>query len=99
MIQTSLLLTIDSEHFLLVKFVTAALVSAPDFAFIGAVKVSPAHDHADFLLSQRLSLPRLTVIGGDGTMTSDCGQWLEVQRFFTVYLFKGVTSGIITIIT
>uniref|UniRef100_A0A671P087 valine--tRNA ligase n=1 Tax=Sinocyclocheilus anshuiensis TaxID=1608454 RepID=A0A671P087_9TELE len=44
--------------------------------------LTPAHDHTDFLLSQRHSLPRLTVIGGDGTMTSDCGQWLEgVKRF------------------
>ncbi|XP_041811024.1 valine--tRNA ligase, mitochondrial isoform X2 [Chelmon rostratus] len=48
----------------------------------GAVKVTPAHDHTDFLLSQRHSLPRLTVIGGDGTMTHLCGQWLEgVKRF------------------
>ncbi|XP_016120906.1 valine--tRNA ligase, mitochondrial-like, partial [Sinocyclocheilus grahami] len=50
--------------------------------------VTPAHDHTDFLLSQRHSLPSLTVIGGDGTMTSDCGQWLEVQRFFTIDPFK-----------
>ncbi|XP_042562919.1 valine--tRNA ligase, mitochondrial-like, partial [Clupea harengus] len=27
----------------------------------GAVKITPAHDHADFLLSQRHELPRLTV--------------------------------------
>ncbi|KAG8004963.1 Valine--tRNA ligase [Nibea albiflora] len=48
----------------------------------GAVKVTPAHDHTDFLLSQRHSLPRLTVIGGDGTMTHPCGRWLEgVKRF------------------
>ncbi|XP_054462688.1 valine--tRNA ligase, mitochondrial isoform X2 [Anoplopoma fimbria] len=48
----------------------------------GAVKVTPAHDHTDFLLSQRHSLPRLTVIGGDGTMAPPCGQWLEgVKRF------------------
>lgn len=48
----------------------------------GAVKVTPAHDHTDFLLSQRHSLPHLTVIGGDGTMTPSCGQWLEgVKRF------------------
>lgn len=48
----------------------------------GAVKVTPAHDHTDFLLSQRHSLPRITVIGGDGTMTPSCGQWLEgVKRF------------------
>ncbi|TKS88721.1 Valine--tRNA ligase, mitochondrial [Collichthys lucidus] len=45
----------------------------------GAVKVTPAHDHTDFLLSQRHSLPRLTVIGGDGTMTRPCGRWLEVH--------------------
>ncbi|XP_061521173.1 valine--tRNA ligase, mitochondrial [Phycodurus eques] len=48
----------------------------------GAVKVTPAHDHTDFLLSQRHTLPRLTVIGGDGKMTPLCGQWLEgVKRF------------------
>ncbi|XP_059206292.1 valine--tRNA ligase, mitochondrial isoform X2 [Centropristis striata] len=48
----------------------------------GAVKVTPAHDHTDFLLSKRHSLPCLTVIGGDGTMKPTCGQWLEgVKRF------------------
>ncbi|XP_057683516.1 valine--tRNA ligase, mitochondrial [Corythoichthys intestinalis] len=48
----------------------------------GAVKVTPAHDRNDFLLSQRHALPCVTVIGGDGKMTSFCGQWLEgVKRF------------------
>ncbi|XP_077447496.1 valine--tRNA ligase, mitochondrial [Stigmatopora argus] len=48
----------------------------------GAVKVTPAHDHKDFLLSQRHGLPRFTVIGGDGKMTSSCGPWLEgIKRF------------------
>ncbi|XP_068603735.1 valine--tRNA ligase, mitochondrial [Brachionichthys hirsutus] len=48
----------------------------------GAVKVTPAHDHTDFLLSQSHLLPRLTVIEGDGTMTDACGQWLQgVKRF------------------
>ncbi|XP_029919091.1 valine--tRNA ligase, mitochondrial isoform X2 [Myripristis murdjan] len=48
----------------------------------GAVKVTPAHDHMDFLLAQRHSLPHLTVIGGDGTMMPHCGQWLKgVKRF------------------
>ncbi|KAJ0055151.1 hypothetical protein NL108_011177, partial [Boleophthalmus pectinirostris] len=48
----------------------------------GAVKVTPAHDHSDFLLSQRHSLPRVTVIGEDGTMTPPCGDWLQgVKRF------------------
>ncbi|XP_040909907.1 valine--tRNA ligase, mitochondrial isoform X2 [Toxotes jaculatrix] len=48
----------------------------------GAVKVTPAHDHTDFLLSQRHSLPRLTVIRGDGTMSPPCGQWLEGAKRF-----------------
>uniref|UniRef100_A0A3Q1G266 Valine--tRNA ligase, mitochondrial n=2 Tax=Acanthochromis polyacanthus TaxID=80966 RepID=A0A3Q1G266_9TELE len=48
----------------------------------GAVKVTPAHDHTDFLRSQKHSLQRVTVIGGDGTMMPSCGQWLEgVKRF------------------
>ncbi|XP_026155453.1 valine--tRNA ligase, mitochondrial isoform X2 [Mastacembelus armatus] len=48
----------------------------------GAVKVTPAHDHTDFLLSQRHSLPCLTVIAGDGTMMPPCGEWLKgVKRF------------------
>ncbi|XP_011617194.2 valine--tRNA ligase, mitochondrial [Takifugu rubripes] len=48
----------------------------------GAVKVTPAHDHTDFLLSRKHSLPCLTVIGGDGTMTAACGPWLQgVKRF------------------
>uniref|UniRef100_A0A8C4ZSZ6 Valine--tRNA ligase, mitochondrial n=1 Tax=Gadus morhua TaxID=8049 RepID=A0A8C4ZSZ6_GADMO len=48
----------------------------------GAVKVTPAHDHVDFELSRRHSLPCLTVISGDGTMAPSCGQWLEgVKRF------------------
>ncbi|XP_056110451.1 valine--tRNA ligase, mitochondrial isoform X2 [Rhinichthys klamathensis goyatoka] len=64
----------------LLPIVTDSMV---DMTFgTGAVKLTPAHDHTDFLLSQRHSLPHLTVIGGDGTMTSVCGQWLEgVKRF------------------
>ncbi|XP_051271216.1 valine--tRNA ligase, mitochondrial isoform X4 [Dicentrarchus labrax] len=74
----------------------------------GAVKVTPAHDHTDFLLSQRHSLPRLTVIGGDGTMRPPCGQWLEgVKRFdarqfvvdalFEKKLFRGKKSHAMTL--
>uniref|UniRef100_A0AAV2K459 valine--tRNA ligase n=1 Tax=Knipowitschia caucasica TaxID=637954 RepID=A0AAV2K459_KNICA len=48
----------------------------------GAVKVTPAHDHSDFLLSQRHNLPRVTVIGEDGTMTPPSGHWLQGERRF-----------------
>ncbi|XP_069054704.1 valine--tRNA ligase, mitochondrial isoform X2 [Lepisosteus oculatus] len=49
----------------------------------GAVKVTPAHDYVDFGVSLRHpSLPLLSVIGGDGTMTELCGAWLQgVKRF------------------
>lgn len=53
----------------------------------GAVKVTPAHDHTDFQVSQRHSLPRLTVIGGDGKMTSQCGDWLEVQKLTSLFFY------------
>uniref|UniRef100_A0A672Z2W6 Valine--tRNA ligase, mitochondrial n=1 Tax=Sphaeramia orbicularis TaxID=375764 RepID=A0A672Z2W6_9TELE len=48
--------------------------------FLGAVKVTPAHDHTDFLLSQRHSLPRITVIGEDGTMNSHLKRFDARQR-------------------
>lgn len=57
-----------------------ALISYSCLCYAGAVKVTPAHDHTDFLLSQRHSLPRVTVIGGNGTMTGFCGDWLEVHK-------------------
>lgn len=62
------------------------LIRALAVCSVGAVKVTPAHDHTDFLLSQRHSLPRLTVIGGDGTMTPSCGQWLQVHEHLCYYL-------------
>lgn len=52
--------------------------------------MTPAHDHTDFVLSQRHSLPRLTVIAGDGTMTGSCGQWLEVLCYLFVYVYEFV---------
>uniref|UniRef100_A0A671VIJ0 Valine--tRNA ligase, mitochondrial n=1 Tax=Sparus aurata TaxID=8175 RepID=A0A671VIJ0_SPAAU len=54
----------------------------------GVVKVTPAHDHTDFLLSQRHSLPRVTVIGGDGTMTHPCGECDEVKLFTGIHQLR-----------
>lgn len=39
----------------------------------GAVKITPAHDPDDFEVGERHDLPRVTVIGFDGKMLSDCG--------------------------
>ncbi|XP_077781306.1 valine--tRNA ligase, mitochondrial isoform X1 [Podarcis muralis] len=48
----------------------------------GAVKVTPAHSHADYELARRHSLPFISVIAEDGTMTVECGHWLQgLHRF------------------
>ncbi|XP_053151794.1 valine--tRNA ligase, mitochondrial isoform X2 [Hemicordylus capensis] len=48
----------------------------------GAVKVTPAHSHADYELGRRHSLPFVSVIAEDGTMTAECGEWLQgLNRF------------------
>lgn len=44
----------------------------------GAVKVTPAHSPADAELGARHGLHPLSVIAEDGTMTSLCGDWLQV---------------------
>lgn len=44
----------------------------------GAVKVTPAHSPADAELGARHGLKPLSVISEDGTMTSLCGDWLQV---------------------
>ncbi|MCH8090684.1 MAG: valine--tRNA ligase, partial [Chloroflexi bacterium] len=53
----------------------------PDFG-TGAVKVTPAHDPNDFDIAQRHSLPSITVIGPDATMTEEAGpQYQGLDRF------------------
>ncbi|XP_061475167.1 valine--tRNA ligase, mitochondrial isoform X2 [Rhineura floridana] len=48
----------------------------------GAVKVTPAHSHADYELARGHGLPFISVIAEDGTMTADCGEWLQgLHRF------------------
>lgn len=46
----------------------------------GAVKVTPAHSPADAEMGTRHGLTPLSVIAEDGTMTSLCGDWLQVGR-------------------
>lgn len=44
----------------------------------GAVKVTPAHSPVDAEIGARHGLTPLSVIAEDGTMTSLCGDWLQV---------------------
>ncbi|XP_029441072.1 valine--tRNA ligase, mitochondrial isoform X2 [Rhinatrema bivittatum] len=48
----------------------------------GAVKVTPAHSPVDHELGAAHGLPLVSVIGEDGAMTEECGEWLQgVKRF------------------
>jgi valyl-tRNA synthetase len=47
----------------------------------GVVKVTPAHDANDFASARRLSLPAVVVIGGNGKMTAEAGEYAGLDRF------------------
>ncbi len=46
----------------------------------GALKVTPAHDPADFEIGQRHDLESVTVIGLDGRMTAEAGEFAGLDR-------------------
>ena len=47
----------------------------------GALKVTPAHDPVDFEIGFRHDLETITVIGLDGRMTADAGEYEGMDRF------------------
>ncbi|HEV2064417.1 MAG TPA: valine--tRNA ligase [Thermoanaerobaculia bacterium] len=47
----------------------------------GIVKVTPAHDANDFAVGQRHGLPAVIVIGPDGRMTAEAGEYAGLDRF------------------
>ncbi|MGD9899194.1 MAG: valine--tRNA ligase [Calditrichaceae bacterium] len=47
----------------------------------GCVKVTPAHDPNDFMMGQRHSLPQITVMNPDGTMSEMAGKYAGLDRF------------------
>ena len=47
----------------------------------GIVKVTPAHDANDFAAGQRHGLPAVVVIGPDGKMTAEAGEFAGLDRF------------------
>ncbi len=52
----------------------------PEFG-TGCVKLTPAHDPADFAAGQRLKLPSITILGFDAKMTSEAGAYAGLDRF------------------
>jgi valyl-tRNA synthetase len=54
---------------------------AVDPAFgTGAVKITPAHDPADFEIGRRHNLPGIVVIGKDGILTAEAGSYAGMER-------------------
>jgi len=47
----------------------------------GIVKVTPAHDANDFATAERHGLPAVVVIGPDGRMTREAGEYAGLDRF------------------
>ncbi len=47
----------------------------------GIVKVTPAHDANDFASARRHDLPAVIVIGPDGKMTAEAGEYAGLDRF------------------
>jgi valyl-tRNA synthetase len=47
----------------------------------GALKITPAHDPNDFEIGARHHLPSIKVIGDDGLMTADAGEFAGLERF------------------
>jgi len=63
----------------LIPIVADAAVD-PEFG-TGALKITPAHDPADFEIGQRHRLPLVQVIGPDGRMTQEAGPFAGLDRF------------------
>src|SRR5262252_10987375 len=57
-----------------------AILVDPAFG-TGIVKVTPAHDANDFAVGQRHGLPSVVVIGPDGRMTAEAGEYAGLDRF------------------
>lgn len=60
--------------------VIADKIVDPEFG-TGAVKVTPAHDFADFEIAKRHGLPMVKVIDEQGRMTQEAGPYKGLDRF------------------
>lgn len=47
----------------------------------GVLKISPGHDHNDYLLARKLGLPILNVMNKDGTLNEVAGLFWYVLKF------------------
>jgi len=47
----------------------------------GAVKITPAHDYADFAKGKRHGLEFINILNDDGTLNSNCARFAGLKRF------------------
>ncbi len=47
----------------------------------GALKVTPAHDPNDFLIAERHSLPKISILTSDAKMSAETGKYAGLDRF------------------
>ncbi|XP_071449683.1 valine--tRNA ligase isoform X2 [Hetaerina americana] len=47
----------------------------------GAVKITPAHDHNDYDVGKRHSLPMINILDDEGRIIGDCGEFTGMPRF------------------
>lgn len=45
------------------------------FCYVGAVKITPAHDPNDYEVGKRHNLPFITIFNDEGCVVGDCGQF------------------------
>ena len=48
----------------------------------GVLKISPGHDHDDYLLARKLGLPMLNVMNKDGTLNDVTGLYRYSYNYF-----------------
>ncbi len=60
--------------------IVAAQEVDPEFG-TGVLKITPAHDPVDFHIGQRLGLPAINVLNGDGTINENGGPFAGLDRF------------------
>src|SRR5947209_10397859 len=73
-------LAVDTESGTLELPVIADAAVDPAFG-TGVVKVTPAHDPADWEMGQRHGLALRSVVGTDGRMTAEAGRYAGLDRF------------------
>lgn len=57
----------------------------PTFIFLsGAVKITPAHDPADYDVGMRHQLPFINILNDDGTLNDNCAEFSVSEHVYVL---------------